>query len=268
MARTRSTPEPKSPVKAKAPAPSKDADFKVPEVKIDRFAFWLIGSTPLIVHAWSEKAKGSMLNKQTKKVSEGQAARNPEQDFLDSLYAVKRGNHTLYGFPVTAVKKALLSVAHKDRGVPRETVRGALWLHHKMVRVGPALAGAVCDLPLVRVWGSDPEMREDMVRVGSGLNKTATLAYRAQFTTWALRIKGTLNTSVCPLGWLPFLATHAGRATGIGDWRNEKNGMFGAFRVALPDEAEAWDRFARGTGPLPKVTPDDDEDDDFAEAAE
>jgi hypothetical protein len=249
-----------------------DTALKLPDIKMQKFTIWLIGHTPLICHAWSEKAKESMLAKQVKDASEGLKARDPEQDFEDSLYEMTSG---VYGFPVTAVKKALLQVAHKDRGVPRETVRGAMWLHAGMVRVRPAKGGAICDMPLVQIYGSKPEMREDMVRVGAGLNKKATLSYRAQFTTWALRIKGLLNVSVCPMGWVPFLATHAGIAVGVGDWRNEKNGMFGAFHVASEAERAAWERFRAGKGPLPDVEDwaakyglDDDDDYELPEAAE
>lgn len=53
----------------------------------------------------------------------------------------------------------------------------------------------MCDMPLVRIWGTDPEMREDMVKIGSGMTKTANLAYRAQFTHWAIRVTGEFNNS-------------------------------------------------------------------------
>ena len=43
---------------------------------------------------------------------------------------------------------------------------------------------------------------------------------------------------------------------GLGDWRNERRGMFGAFRMATVAEERAWDAFADGTGPLPGETPD------------
>jgi hypothetical protein len=97
-------------------------------------------------------------------------------------------------------------------------------------------------------------MREDMVRIGAGLRKTANLSYRAQFTTWALRISGSINPLMCAPHQLAFLARQAGSAIGIGDWRNEKGGWFGAFHVATPTEQREWEAYARG-GPLPKPTP-------------
>jgi hypothetical protein len=40
-------------------------------------------------------------------------------------------------------------------------------------------------------------------------------------------------------------------SVGVGEWRNEKKGFFGAYHLADPAEARAWDAFAAGTGPLP-----------------
>jgi hypothetical protein len=215
------------------------------------FIFWIVGDTPIIVHAWSEKAKGDMLKTQAGATRTAKEKRDPEKDFLQSLYDMGDG---IYGFPVTAVKKAILSCAHKDRGVPRSDVMQALWLDAEVVRVRPALAGAICDMPLVRIYGSQPEMREDMVRIGAGLRKTANLAYRAQFSTWALRITGNVNPLMVAPHALAFLVRQAGSGIGIGDWRNEKGGWFGAFHIATPAEQREWDAHARG-GPVPKTAP-------------
>jgi hypothetical protein len=219
----------------------------------ERFQLWVIGNTPLITHAWSEKAKREMLAKQVKSVSAGREVRDPEADFLSSLYEM--GQPGVYGFPATALKKAILGVTHKDKGIARSGALGAaaaLWIDPVIVRTRPALAGAICDMPLLRIYGSDPEMREDMVRVGAGVRKTADFAYRAQFTIWAFRITGSLNVDVLTKESLGYLIEEAGLAIGIGDWRNEKSGYFGAFHLASDDEAREWDAFANGTGPLPQ----------------
>jgi hypothetical protein len=219
---------------------------------VQEFALWVVGHTPLISHAWSEKARTEMLRGQSGATRASKEKRNPEEDFLNSLYMIDKQT---YGFPVTAVKKAILSCAHKDRGIPRSDVMAALWLDAEMVSTRPAYAGARCDMPLVRLYGSKPEMREDMVRIGSGLRKTANLAYRAQFTTWAIRVTGTVNPQMVPPHALVFLIGQAGDGIGIGDWRNEKGGWFGAFHIGNPAEQEAWEKFVANKGPLPKVQP-------------
>lgn len=212
------------------------------------FSVWLVGDTPIITHAWSEKAKREMLQKQVKAPKAGKDARDPQADFVSSLYEMGDGT---YGFPATGIKNCILSAAHKDKGIPRSSVMSALWIDAQMIRTRPALAGAICDMPLVRIYGSPPEMREDMVKVGSGLNKTASLAYRAQFLVWAFRISGRFNTAVLNPEQLAFLIQEAGLSYGVGEWRNERKGMFGAFHLADAAEEKAWDAYAAGKGAMP-----------------
>ena len=212
------------------------------------FSVWLVGDTPLITHAWSEKARREMLQKQVKATKGGKEARDPQADFVSSLYEMGDGG---YGFPAMGVKNCILSAAHKDKGVARSAVMSALWLNAEMVRTRPALAGAICDMPLLRIHGGEPEMREDMVKIGAGLNKTANLAYRGQFTVWAMRIGGRFNATVLTAEALAFLIQESGMSSGLGEWRNERKGMFGAFHLADADEEAAWDAYAAGSGPLP-----------------
>lgn len=220
---------------------SKKAEFS-------NFHLWLVGDTPLITHAWSEKAKREMLSKQVKAAKQGKEPRDPQADFVSSLYEMGEDS---YGFPATGIKNAILSSAHKDKGIPRTAVSSSLWVNAEMIRTRPALAGAVCDMPLVRIYGSKPEMREDMVKIGSGMNKTANFAYRAQFTVWAVKLSGRFNPTILSAEQLASLIASAGISCGIGEWRNERKGMFGAFHLASEAEEKAWEAFASGKGKLP-----------------
>jgi hypothetical protein len=216
--------------------------------ELQRFRFWIVGDTPLITHAWSHKAKAEMLAKQVKATRGGRDAKNPDEDFVSSLYEFKDG---AYGFPVTAIKNSVVSAAHKDKGIAKTAVQSAVFFEAEMVRTRPALAAAICDMPLVRIWGDAPVMREDMVRVGTGLNKVASLAYRAQFTRWAIRVAGRINISMMPLETLAFLINEGGTSYGLGEWRNEKKGIFGSFHLANEAEEAAWEALANGKGPIP-----------------
>lgn len=232
-----------------AAAASSVADILRDRSKLSDFRVWLIGVTPLICHAWSQKAKLEMLGKQMKQATGGRQAKDPQSDFIDTLYRLP---DNAYGFPAMAIKNALVDAAHKDKGVAKTTVQAALFLKATMIRAYTAHSDAICDMPLIRLYGSEPEMREDMVRVGSGMNKTATLVYRAQFTQWAMRVEGLLNETAIPRDALRYLLDTAGLQNGIGEWRNERSGMFGAFHVADVDEERAWEAFAAGRGKLPE----------------
>lgn len=213
-----------------------------------QFNAWIVGDTPLICHAWSEKAKRQMLEKQVGAAKTGKEPKDPYQDFRNSLYEIEPG---VYGFPAMGVKNSWLSAAHKDKNIPRTSAQAGLWLDADIVRLRPGLAGAICDMPLLRIYGSDPEMREDMVSIGAGFKKTANLSYRGQFTVWAMKVKGRTNPLMVNPEKLARLAYDGGMSVGVGEWRNEKKGFFGAYHLADPAEARAWDAFAAGTGPLP-----------------
>jgi hypothetical protein len=51
--------------------------IELPALKIETVQFTLVGDSPLIVHAWSEKAKRQMLDKQMKKAAKAKEAKDP-----------------------------------------------------------------------------------------------------------------------------------------------------------------------------------------------
>lgn len=229
------------------------ARFFSTRAKFEKFELWVVGDSPLICHAWSEKSKREMFSKQVRAMKAAKELRDPKAEFLSSLYDMPDKG---YGFPATAIKKCMLSVAHKDKGVPQTLVMRSLWIDAPYVAVRPALAGAKCNLPLVRIYGSEPYMREDMVRIGSGLRKIANFAYRATFDVWAIRVKGRFNASAISRDVIADLINESGLGCGIGDWRNEKSGSFGSFHLASEEEQEVWDAYALGKGKLPEPTYD------------
>ena len=140
------------------------------------------------------------------------------------------------------------------------TVRGALWLHAEMVRTRPAKAGGSATCRCCGSTVASPRCARTSSRLQRAFQDRRSRLSRAVYD-WALRIAGRLNVSVCPLDWIPFLIRHSGLSTGIGDWRNEKNGMFGAYHLGNPKENEEWDKFAAGTGELPVPVPFGDDGD-------
>lgn len=217
--------------------------------RLKRFNVWIVGDSPLICHAWSEHARREMFDKQLKTIKvQGREARDPIRDFINSLYDMGDG---IYGFPVTALKKAMRESAHVNRGITKVSVFPSIFFNYDIVSVRPALASAKCNMPLVRIVAEKPVMREDMVRVGKGLNKTASLAYRGEFYPWAMNLTGRLNTAAISEEALSNLALWSGLEVGIGEWRTEKSGVMGSYHPATEEEARAWERFRSGDGPIP-----------------
>ena len=78
----------------------------LPPIAVHAVRFDLIGDSPLIVHAWSEKAKRQMLDKQMKKAASAKAAKDPEADYQACFYRLPDGR---YGFPTIGLKAAMIS---------------------------------------------------------------------------------------------------------------------------------------------------------------
>lgn len=188
--------------------------IEIPPIQIERFTVTLIGDSPLIMHKWSEKAKRQMLAKQMKIAQTAKEAKDPERDFLDCIY---RDEQNDYAFPSVAFKNAAVSACRFTDGLKMTLVRGAFHI-----------AGEY-----VKIEGSEPIPREDMVRVGMG---TADIRYRAEFPGWRAQVNVSFNSQVLSVSQIVNLFNLAGFGVGIGEWRPEKDGQFGRFHVAMEGE--------------------------------
>jgi hypothetical protein len=169
----------------------------------------VVGTAPLIVHKWSEKAKKEMRDKQTGKAKAPKAAKDPQQDFEDSLYRTSDG----YGFPAVAFKAA--------------AVRAGTLLGMKMTETRQMFFVVPDEGDLIRIDGT-PEMREDMVRLNGS---TADIRYRGEFKSWTAELTIQHNSDLITAEQLVNLIEAAGFSVGVGEWRPEKNGHFGRFAV-------------------------------------
>ena len=71
-------------------------------------------------------------------------------------------------------------------------------------------------------------MRSDTIRL-KGL--TSSMAYRPQFTPWAMDVPIVFNAGVIGQAQILNLFQIAGFAVGIGAWRPECSGTFGQFAL-------------------------------------
>src|SRR5262249_161952 len=137
----------------------------------------LIGDSSLISHRWSEKAKKEMLAKQMKIAKPAKEPKNPERDFMESLYQLPDG--TGYGFPAVAFKAAAVSGCSFVDGLTKVVTRGAFHIFSELVKID-----------------GNPTMREDMTKIGMG---TADLRYRGEFLKWKTTFEVRLNRNVLSL---------------------------------------------------------------------
>lgn len=213
-------------------ASKKESVLEIPALQIETVDLHIIGESPLISHAWSEKAKLMMLQKQQKKATKAKEVRRPSVEFADSLYwLTEKPNfdnvtdeeaqkilaevipRSKFGFPTLAFKTAAVDGAFQQKVVEKKTTaRGAIHI------IGE----------LAEIEGT-PTPREDMGRIGIG---TADLRYRAEFKTWSTVLHVKYNSGAISLEQVVNLFNVGGFSNGVGDWRPAKDGRYGTFRVA------------------------------------
>lgn len=218
---------------ARAPVVKKEnTAFELPQLNKQIMEVTLIGDEPLIVHAWSLKAKRMMLEKQTKAATQGHEAKDPRADFEASLYRLPDGT---YGFPSLAFKSACVTACTSIANITKVAARQAFHVVGEGVDVLGAFEGIKMRANLVRIH-STPHMREDMVRVGMG---TADLRYRGEFWPWHCQVLVRFNASLLSPAQILNLFNIAGFAVGVGEWRAEKDGQNGLFHVATEADLNA-----------------------------
>lgn len=217
----------------------------------------IVGDTPLIVHAWSAKAKREILEKEigaTK--TKAREPKNPIEDFAASMYwltpmpeefteecisnALKGAR---FGFPVTGIKQAAISAAYRmGWAKDKMSLRGAFFIEpdansyyggeldidfdKKKITVIP---NAKRNEQIIEIYSETPTMREDMVRVGMG---AADIRYRGEYTNWYADLKIKFNANgQYSLEQIINIINAGGQVCGIGEWRPEKDGQYGMFHV-------------------------------------
>lgn len=203
----------------------------------------IVGDSPLIIHAWSEKAKREMLEaQQTQKKTKVKKkdAKVPVADFINSLYWLTEKpetddktdeelmgefeealqNGARFGFPVVAIKKAANSAAYRSG-----------WVKNQMELRGAYFFRSETDGNVEVLSDDGPIMREDMVRIGMG---KADIRYRGQFNTWHIDLTMEYNENGnISLEDIINCINAGGYSVGIGEWRPEKDGEYGRFHVEV-----------------------------------
>lgn len=175
------------------------------------------GVSPLIPHAWSEKAKRLMREAQSGVgVKSKRDPKSPEDEAEAALYRLPDGRP---GMPATAFKAAMVGAIRLFSGVTMVQAKSALFV----LGDGPEM--------LVPIEG-EKTMREDTPRNANG---NADLRYRYAFWPWSATVEIEYLTAFIGPGSVVALLDAAGNG-GIGDWRpsapKSSTGTFGRFRVS------------------------------------
>jgi hypothetical protein len=198
-----------------AEEPAATPMIDISRIQVERMNVPIRWVTPLIVHAWSEKAMTMILDAQQGRKAPKER-RDPEADYQASLYRLPDGG---YGFPTDAFKAAIVSAARFfGKDVTMVGLRQSLFLTGEAGSDG---------LMLTRIEG-EPRSRRDMVRIGQG---SADVRFRGEFVEWRASLAVTYVKSLLSRESVLSLIDAAGMGVGVGEWRPERRGQFGTFEI-------------------------------------
>jgi len=199
-------------------------DINTAEVGIQEIELTLRGrrGSPLVIHAFAEKAKQEIRDKQQKKIKKAKEERDPVAEFKAARYIDSDGRECA---PITALKKSIITAATAFDDLTKVGLRQAVFVD-SVANPGSAL------IPIETLDGGNAVgvMREDAVTIGIN---TRGLTYRPEYKEWQLRIRIEFNPRIVSQAQLIALVDQAGWGVGICEGRPERSSALG------------WGRFER-----------------------
>lgn len=193
-----------------------DATIQIDKIDAETLLVPLVGTSPLIVHRFSEKAKKQMLDAMQGRKSPKEN-KDPEAEYQAAFYRLKDDGG--YGFPCTAFKQATVGGCRfYGKSITMTALKQFVFFRGEPGEDGQSL---------VRIEGT-PHMREDVVRVGRG---GTSLTYRPEFSEWRTVLQVTYVTSALTKNSVLSLIDAGGMGVGVGEWRPERDGDFGCYQI-------------------------------------
>lgn len=188
-------------------------------VGTERLLIPIIGTAPLIMHRWSEKARRELLESQQGK-KKIKTPLDPRAEYEASSYRIQvDGEEESYGFPALAFKSATVETFRFfDKSVTKVMLQQSLYFKGVFSKSEP--------MSLVKIDG-EPQMREDIVTVGMGTQPR----YRAEFEEWRAVLDVRYVTATLDPGTVLNLIESGGMFVGVGEWRPEKSGESGTYEI-------------------------------------
>ena len=195
-------------------------------------SFKIIGTAPLIYNSMSLKAQKTLLMGAAKKTAaeKKEIKHNPEEEFVDSCY-INGNNGSYLSFPSTGIKRGMATAALETAGVTKASINRGIYV------VGEH----------INVWGK-PYMNMSVVR-SSDINRTPDIRTRAKLPNWCTEVTVRyINPTFSQLD-ITALLVNAGTLCGLGDWRIEKGGPMGGYRIVqTKDDQKIFDRLVKEEG--------------------
>lgn len=202
---------------ARMPKKPEISEVEILNIVTREVTFYIVGTTPMIMHRFDQKAWRELLLPAKKKNSaekETTLKHDPIAEYRGAIYRCRDPKApTAVHVPCGMFHKAIGQAAIDMPGAARAQI----------LRLTSVVT------PTIHLYGL-PTLGVDMVR--EGMSKTPNVRIRPYFREWACEISFRFVSDLIQERQIAALLGAAGHIVGVGDWRGEKGGSFGRFRIA------------------------------------
>lgn len=207
----------------------KSVEIEILEIQQGQFTVGIVGTTPLLMHRFSDKARRELTLPAPKMNAAAKATNlkhHPIQEAQGCAHLISDEiAPTFFGCPSLMFKNAIAAAALDIPGTTKAAIGRLVYI--------------VGEYPgeLIPIWGQ-PFLHAAMVR-NSDINRTPDVRFRLVFPKWAMRVTVKfIQPNLSAKGVYNLLAA-SGLITGIGDWRQGKGkGSYGSFRLCDIDDPD------------------------------
>jgi len=198
--------------------------IEIQAIEMASLSFHVVGTSPLIMHRFSQKAWQELLLpslRENRASLEQKLKHDPYAEFRGAFYrnSDKRAK-SLFHLPNGSFHGAIASAALDMPGAKKAQIERLT----KVTSVNIELFGT-------------PKIFCSMVR-NSDISRTPDVRTRPIFPQWACEVEVRYAKSSLTSKAVANLFGAAGMIIGIGDWRGQKGGPFGAFKTVSPKDRE------------------------------
>ena len=181
------------------------------------------GTSPLLIHRFAESAEQSKPNRRIE-VKE----RDPRTEAEKVAYIAADGTYYFNAFAIPSCM-GNAGASHKAKG-SRKTLRFVV----------PSAVRMTNDtVTILNGAGPAKSFEVDARPVTIPATKGRVMRYRPRFDCWGARFEFVVNDDLLSIDMAHQLLNEAGQSIGIGDFRPEKRGPFGTFRVTHFETCDA-----------------------------
>lgn len=189
-------------------------EITIPALNFETVNLLVTGITPLIQNKMKESTMKMMEEQRTGKSAKktDRKAVDPNKEMIAASYLQDDGS---FGFPASAFKQCAVR-ACKGLGIAMTDARTLFF-------VLPTAPDGEC----VTIKSNKPRLRKDPVNVKTGKD----LRFRPEFRNWKANLLIRYDADRISTTQVANLLNYGGQTVGVGEWRPERNGTFGMFKV-------------------------------------